>query len=92
MNREKFILDFEEGADAIYGIHHDFKKIKKEIYDTRRWTTQISVIVQRLSDNKFFSCSYSSPSTEQQGGLSDYNDKFQFNEVFAVEKKVIVYE
>jgi hypothetical protein len=92
VDREKFTLDFNQGCDVIDGIHDDFKKIEEEIYDTRRWTTEHSIVVQRLSDNRFFECCYRSPSTEQQGGLCDYNDKFEFKEVFPVEKKVIVYQ
>lgn len=69
-----------------------FKVISDEIIDHRRWTVVHKVTVQRLSDSKYFSSSYSLGATEsQERGAYEY-DQPTFKEVFPVEKTTIVYE
>lgn len=89
---EKLNLTKEEGRMLVWGDLEGFKTIRDTIVETRRWSTTNEIIVQRVSDGKFFRDNYSVGSTEQQDeGPYDYSGP-DFVEVVPVEVKVIEYK
>lgn len=90
--REKLVLTPEEGRSIVYDDHDDFELISKEITDTSRWSIFYENIYKRISDGKFFKTNYSEGATEHQDESPYEYDDAVFEEVFPVEKTVIVYE
>lgn len=90
--REKLVLTPEEGRSIVYDDHDDFELISKEITDTSRWSIFYENIYKRISDGKFFKTNYSEGATECQDESPYEYDDAVFEEVFPVEKTVIVYE
>jgi len=90
--REKLLLTAEQARDILYEDNKDFEIIKDEMYANSRWSINYYLVVQRISDKKFFASSYSRGATEQQDeGPWEYEDEVVFEEVFPVEKVVIEY-
>jgi hypothetical protein len=94
MNKERQIIDFSNEEDPWEFVFNndDFKLMYDKITGSGRWTTYKELVVQRLSDGKFFMASYSQGATESQDVAPFENDKRILTEVFPVEKRVIVYE
>jgi hypothetical protein len=92
-DRVKLTLTAEEGRSIVYDDHDDFELISSEISDTSRWSIFYENIYKRISDGKFFKTNYSVGATECQDERPyEYDGDAHFNEVFPVEKTVIVYE
>lgn len=91
-DRIKLVLTPEEGRSIVYDDHDDFELISKEITDTSRWSIFYENIYKRISDGKFFKTNYSEGATEHQDESPYEYDDAVFEEVFPVEKTVIVYE
>lgn len=90
--KEKLNLTKEEARAAIYNYSKEFKKIHEEIIDHTRWSVHYRVVIQRLSDGKFFSDRYSVGATEcQDESAWEYNPP-NFVEVEKKEKVVYIYE
>ena len=92
MKREQFILDTDDAREVVYGDHPDFKTIENEMIDSSRWSLHYKIVVQRLSDSKYFSSAYSKGATEMQDERPYDNEHAVFTEVFPVEKTITVYE
>lgn len=90
--REKLELTRDEALEAISGDLEGFELVSENIVSQSRWSTRYKVVIQRLSDGKFFSDKFSRGSTEYQDESPWEYDKPNFTEVFSVEKTVIVYE
>lgn len=89
--RETIKMDTDEAILLLTGDHENFKTISDDIVDQGRWSTYHEMILQRLSDQKFFKTDYSTGSTEQQDDPPfEYGAKL--TEVFAIQKMVTVYE
>ncbi len=91
---EKEILEFTDRNDCVnivFGNNDQFKVIKTDIVDHSRWSVAHEVIVQRISDGKYFSSSYSVGATESQDQCPYEYDDLKFIEVKPVEKVVIEY-
>ena len=78
-----------------FGTEDEIKIISNEIVDQRRWLTEHKLIFKY--QNKFYKIYYDAPSTEGQDGCGyfEYNndeDLIEIDEVFPVEKTIIVYE
>lgn len=90
--REKLNLSREEGRNIIYGDSEDYKVIQDDIIDHTRWSVIHNIVIQRLSDGKYFKDSYSDGATEMQDETPyDYDDP-HFEEVFPVEQVTIIYQ
>lgn len=92
MEREKLRLTPEEAREILWNQNKNFKIIKNEIVDTSRWSVNYDLIVQRISDGKFFNDGYSKGATESQDEMSWEFTTPDFTEVFPVEKTIVVYE
>lgn len=91
--REKLELSKEDAKGLTWGdTPDDIRVISDEIKDNGRWSIYHYIIIQRISDGKFFGDSYSVGATEQQDERPWEYDEPNFTEVFPVEKTVIVYE
>ena len=91
--KETLKLTPEEGRQIVWEDTEEFKTIKEDVIDTSRWSIIYEIIVQRLSDNKFFKSNYSVGATESQDEQPyEYASEAVFTEVVPVEKTVIVYE
>lgn len=92
MEREVLEFSNEDAKDIAYGDHDDFNVVSDEMIDHRRWSITHEVIVQRISDSKYFKSQYSIGATESQDQFAyDYDDP-KFTQVFPIEKTIIVYE
>lgn len=90
--REKLNLSGEEGIDIIYGYSEDYKVIQDNIVSHGRWSVRHEIVIQRLSDGKYFKDSYSEGATEMQDESPyEYNDP-EFEEVFPIEQVTIIYQ
>jgi len=86
-----YIMEYtdEDYRDITWGDHEDFKNmVPASIVDTSRWSVFYELIVQRISDQKFFNLSWVAPSTEYQ----KCDPEYVMYEVVPVEKLVTVYE
>lgn len=92
MDREKLILTREEGVDIIDGDSNEYTVISDKITSKSRWSDVHTVVIQRLSDNKFFKDHYRHGSTESQEERAWDYSKPNFTEVFPKEKTITVYE
>jgi hypothetical protein len=90
--KEILELTEQEARAIIYGDNRDFKEIYNKIVDSSRWSIVREVVVQRISDGKFFASSYSEGATEYQDERPYEGEDPEFIEVSPVEKTVIVYE
>lgn len=92
MNKEILKLTKNQAQDIVYGLNKDYKTISKEIIDTTRWSNVFEIVVQRISDGKYFKDCYNVGATETQDeGPYDYTDP-EFIEVEKKEKTIFVYE
>lgn len=88
----KLELTKEEAQDIIWGDHENFEVVEDEIVGDRRWSIDHRIVIQRVSDKKFFADTYSVGATEMQDeGPWEYSEP-NFMEVFPVEKVITVYE
>ena len=92
MEKEKLNLTREQAVDLLDGDSEEFKIIKDEIVDTSRWSNIYEIIIQRISDGKYFKDSYSVGATEQQDESPWEYDKPDFTEVFKKEVVTFIYE
>jgi len=93
MNKE--IIKFEdrgEISEIAWGDNPKFVQLSKDIVDKTRWSIHYRVILQRVSDNKFFETYYSVGATESQDQVPYEDDEMILTEVFPVEKTITVYE
>ena len=90
--REKLVLTKEEARLIVYEDSNDYDIIEDTIDDTSRWSENHSVVIQRVSDGKYFSGHYSQGLTESQDERAFDNYEPDFREVFQAEKTIIVYE
>ncbi len=92
--REKLNLTKEQALRILWDDVDppEFKTISEEITGKRRWSIDYEIIIQRISDGKFFKDYFSRGSTESQDeGPWEYT-KPNFVEVFPVEKTITVYQ
>ncbi len=90
--REKLILTKEQAKEIIYEDSDEYNVIEDEIDDTSRWSENHSIVIQRISDGKFFADTYSKGLTESQDERPYDNSDPDFVEVFPVERTIISYE
>lgn len=94
MKKEILIIDNETAQGLAYGDFDDsiWKVIENQIISTSRWNGHYDLIVQRLSDGKFFKSWYTKGLTESQDNDPYEYGEAKFKEVFPIEKTIIVYE
>ena len=92
MEKEKLNLTREQAVDLLDGDSEEFKIIKDEIVDTSRWSNIYEIIIQRISDGKYFKDSYSVGATESQDESPWEYDEPDFTEVFKKEVVTFIYE
>ena len=92
MEKEKLILSKEEARNIAYGDTLLFNEILNNIEDTSRWTEHHRIVVQRVSDNKYFESYYSQGLTEAQDQKAYEYDDPVFYEVFKTIVKVTQYK
>jgi hypothetical protein len=91
--REKLTLTVEQARNMTWGDCEDTFEIASDtIVGKSRWSINHYLVIRRLSDNKFFADTYSVAATECQEERPWSYREPNFEEVFPVEKKVIVYE
>lgn len=92
MERENFTLETEEAQEIVSRDHRGYEVVSEETTGNSRWSIHRKIIVKRISDGLFFESNYSEGATEMQDEAPyEYGDA-DFNQVFPVEKTVIVYE
>ena len=90
--KDKLHLTKEEARNLVSGYLDGYVVIQDKITSQSRWSLMHRIVVQRLSDGKYFADSYSVGATEtQMEDAFDYSEP-SFIEVEPIEKKVIVYE
>lgn len=94
MNKEVLKFSRKDAVDIVRGSRKDeFKIVSNDIYDTDRWSLRYVIVIERLSDGKFFKSFYQVGATElQDEGPYEYDNEAIFQQVFPVEKTIIVYE
>lgn len=93
MEREKLVLSKKDAQELAWGDGPaDFKIIENVLYDTTRWSECYRIVIQRVSDGKFFADTYSRGATEYQDEQPFQDSDPHFTEVFAKEKVITVYE
>ena len=92
MEREKLVFSEEEARDIAYGDTSEFDEIVNDIEDTSRWTENHRIVVQRVSDGKYFESYYSQGLTESQDQRAYEYDEPVFTEVFETVVEVIQYK
>lgn len=91
MEREILTLDSEQGQEIVYGDSSEFEIVSDETTGNGRWSIYHTIVVKRLSDNKFFESDYSVGATESQDESPyEYGDAV-FKEVLPMEKTVTYY-
>lgn len=89
---EKLNLTKEQTLELIWGDLEGYKEIQNNIVEKTRWSIIHEIVVQRLSDGKYFMDNYSVGATEQQDeGPYEYS-KPDFVEVKPIEVKRIEYK
>ena len=92
MEREKLVLTNKEAKNIVFGDTDDYEIIQDRIVSHGRWSVTHEVVIQRLSDGKYFSDGYSVGATESQyESPYDYGEP-NFIEVFPIETTIIAYE
>jgi hypothetical protein len=92
MEREKLVFSEEEARNIAYEDTSEFDGILDDIEDTSRWTENHRIVVQRLSDGKYFESYYSQGLTESQDQRAYEYDEPIFIEVFETVVKVTQYK
>lgn len=88
--REMLYHDRLEGSEG----YPNFQTVEDEILDTTRWSVISTRVYKDLDTGRFWRTTYSTGATECQDERAyEYDgDEIEFEEVFPVEKVVIVYE
>ncbi len=89
--REELKLTVDELADIVCEDNENFKNIEHEITGNWRHGTEEKLIVQRISDGKFFELNYRD-SVKDECEFADMNYDGTYQEVFAVKKEIVVYQ
>lgn len=89
--REKLEITSDEAREIVSGDDPRFLVIEDKITGKSRWSDCHKVVIQRVSDGKFFADGYRSGSTECQDERPWEYDKPDFRQVFPVEKTIIKY-
>ena len=94
IQREKLSLTTDQAKCILYGDVEvpEFEVVEDEVIDNSRWSIIHKLVIKRLSDGKFFADGYRTAATENQDESPWEYIKSNFTQVFAVEKKIIVYE
>lgn len=92
IKREELKFTEDECRNIIYGDDDRFVEIEDTILDNTRWSILHRIVVQRVSDGKFFDSMYSVGATECQDQRAYEGDEPIFTEVFKKEKTILVYE
>lgn len=90
--REKLKLTRAEANGILWSDSEDFKIISNEIFEHTRWSVHHELIVQRISDGKFFRSYYSKGATEYQDEEPWEYAEPEFIEVFPTQVTVTVYK
>lgn len=90
--REVLELTGGDARNIIYEDSKDYNVIKNEIVNHTRWSVIHEIVIQRVSDGKYFKDSYSEGATEMQDESPYEYDDPEFKEVFPIEKTIIIYE
>jgi hypothetical protein len=89
---ERLELTGEEARELLWS-HDEYRIIQDVIVSTSRWAIDHDIVIQRISDGKYFMDSYSVGATEgqEQRPWDEYGYPPNFVEVVPVEKTIIVY-
>ena len=91
--KEVLKLTPQEGRNIVYGDTTEFKVKHEQITQQSRWTIHYEIVVERLSDGKFFKSNYRVGATEMQDEEPyQYTEHAVFVEVKPTRKTVIVFE
>ena len=97
--REKITLDNSQWDTVVNEYYYtdleendiEFDMIKEEVIDVERYYIEYHLILQRLSDNKYFSISFKK--TQENFSFEYYNKgNTEMTEVFPITKTTITYE
>lgn len=90
--REKLKVTKEQANELIWGDLEGFSLVEDTITDTSRWSVYHRLVIKRESDSKLFADNYGIGATEYQDERPWQDDEPAFEEVFPVEKTIIIYE
>lgn len=91
--REKLVLDKQTAIDFANDeyIGSDYNILKNQIIDTSRWSSTHELVIQRITDGKYFRDTYRKGLTEAQDEFPyDYTEP-NFTEVFPKEVTVTIF-
>jgi hypothetical protein len=91
MTREKIKLTVSELNDCRCGDSTEYDLIKSEITGTFRHGNDNEAIIKRVSDGRLFKINYRDL-VKDECEFQDMNYDEEYQEVFPVEKTIIVYE
>jgi hypothetical protein len=91
-DREVIKVSNAEAEAIAFGENPDFKQIQESISHTSRWAIHYNIVVQRISDSKYFSSYYSVGATESQDQRPYEYDEPKFTEVFPTIEQITVYK
>lgn len=92
--REKLSITTEEAINLAYGDYDPakYEVVSNKIVSTSRWSNISEIIIQTISDGRFWRDTYSKGATEQQDeGPYEYGEP-NFKEVFPEKVEVTVYK
>ena len=87
----KLELTKEEARELLWGDLEGYKVVENDITSHSRWDIYYTIVVQRISDGKYFQDTYSVGATEYQEERPWDSSDPNFIEVVPVEKIVIEY-
>jgi hypothetical protein len=90
--KEQLDLTEQEARNIVWEDDENFNIVYDRQTGTSRWSIIHEVVVQRLSDGKFFKSTYRTGATECQDERPYENTLPIFTEVEPVERTIIVYE
>ncbi len=91
MEKEKIHIKVEELRDIVFNDSNDYIVIQNETTGHWRHGSEERTIVQRISDTKYFKINWRD-SIKEECEFEDMNYDEDYEEVFPVEKTIIVYE
>ena len=90
--RAKIVFEPDRARDILYGSDKSYKVIKDELVDSSRWSLQHDLVIQSVTDGRFWKGYYSVGATECQDESAFEYTTPEFVEVFPTEQVVIVYK
>lgn len=84
--REKLVLTKDQARDILSDDQDEYQIIEDKVVSNQRWSTYNRLVIQRISDGRFFATYYSAGATEQQEERPWEYEEPNFREVFPTQQ------